>query len=130
MKTNDDTPTPTTALTRLQDWNNRAEPNASPGIYLDVQNVIQELLAYRQGGLTEEILRRHDGSIKVGRGISFVLTSDRDAALSVADEWRRILSTGSLHNTSPVLRDVLTTLASLCGRQSRSDNAAAEEPKP
>lgn len=38
-----------------------------------------ELRAYRVGGLTEEILRRNDGCIKVGRGISFVLTSDLDA---------------------------------------------------
>lgn len=35
-----------------------------------------ELQAYRQGGVTEEILRRNDGCIKVGRGCVIVLESD------------------------------------------------------
>jgi len=76
-----------------------------------------ELTAYRQGGLTEEILRRHDGSIKVGLGISFVLTADREHALGVAAEWRRILENADIYSTTPFLRDTLTALASVCREQ-------------
>jgi hypothetical protein len=36
-----------------------------------------ELDAYRKGGLTEEILRRNDGYIKVGNGCAIMLDSDR-----------------------------------------------------
>ena len=34
-----------------------------------------ELTAYREGGLTEEILRRNDGYIKVGKGCVIALAS-------------------------------------------------------
>lgn len=33
----------------------------------------EELEAYRNGGVTEEILRRNDGYIKVGRGCAITL---------------------------------------------------------
>lgn len=35
-----------------------------------------ELTAYRNGGITEEMLRRNDGSIKVGRGCMVVREED------------------------------------------------------
>jgi hypothetical protein len=35
-----------------------------------------ELDAYRQGGVTEEILRRNDGAIKVGNGCVIALASE------------------------------------------------------
>lgn len=38
--------------------------------------VTAERDAYRHGGLTEEILRRHDGYLKVGRGCAIVLESE------------------------------------------------------
>lgn len=37
-----------------------------------------ELMAYREGGLTEEILRRNDGYIKVGKGCVIALAKSRD----------------------------------------------------
>jgi hypothetical protein len=43
---------------------------------------LEELNAYRNGGLTEEILRRNDGCIKVGAGVSFVLTSEINPKLT------------------------------------------------
>lgn len=55
-------------------------------------SLAQELSAYRQTGLTEEILRRHDGFIKIGNGCMVViseeyeaLTADRDARLAALD---------------------------------------------
>ena len=33
-----------------------------------IQDLLWELTRYREGGVTEEILRRNDGGIKVGRG--------------------------------------------------------------
>ena len=36
----------------------------------------EELKAYREGGVTEEILRRNDGYIKVGKGCAIVRASD------------------------------------------------------
>ena len=36
----------------------------------------EELKAYRECGVTEEILRRNDGCIKVGRGCAIVRASD------------------------------------------------------
>lgn len=44
-----------------------------------------ELMAYREGGLTEEILRRHDGYIKVGKGCVIALASDLPANKQITD---------------------------------------------
>lgn len=38
--------------------------------------VQEELRAYREGGLTEEILRRHDGCLRLSRSCCVCLTSD------------------------------------------------------
>ena len=40
-----------------------------------VNEMRAELKAYRDGGLTEEILRRNDGYIKVGRGCVIALAN-------------------------------------------------------
>lgn len=42
----------------------------------------KELTAWRSGGVTDEILRRHNGCIKVNRGVSMVRTEDADAFFS------------------------------------------------
>lgn len=42
-----------------------------------------ELMAYREGGLTEEIPRRNDGHIKVGKGCIIALASDISANVKV-----------------------------------------------
>jgi hypothetical protein len=46
----------------------------------------QELQAYRKGGITEEILRRNDGYIKVGHGCAIIAVADvrLDQAVRVA----------------------------------------------
>lgn len=44
-----------------------------------VDKLTEELTAYRTGGVTEEILRRNDGAIKVGRGCVIVREDDHDA---------------------------------------------------
>lgn len=44
-----------------------------------------ELMAYREGGLTEEILRRNDGYIKVGKGCVIALASDVLANKTITD---------------------------------------------
>jgi len=55
-----------------------------------------ELTAWREGGLSEEILRRGDGTIKVGKGCRFVYeqyVEDTDAeinALKDSLEWAKV----------------------------------------
>ena|ERR1035441_940483 len=44
-----------------------------------VNEMRAELKAYRDGGVTEEILRRNDGYIKVGRGCVIALASEVSA---------------------------------------------------
>ena len=39
----------------------------------DIIVLLLELKAYREGGITEEILRRNDGYIKVGKGCVIAL---------------------------------------------------------
>lgn len=41
---------------------------------------MRELQAYRDGGVTEEILRRNDGYIKVGRGCCIALESEMSSS--------------------------------------------------
>ena len=50
-----------------------------------------ELKAYRHGGITEEILRRNDGYIKVGQGCVIVRESDwqNDGGVAVANPSAR-----------------------------------------
>jgi hypothetical protein len=40
-----------------------------------IHNLLYELHCYREGGVTEEMLRRNDGYIKVGRGCMIVAQS-------------------------------------------------------
>jgi hypothetical protein len=42
----------------------------------EMESLQCELQAYRDGGVTEEILRRNNGYIKVGRGCVIALESD------------------------------------------------------
>ena len=42
----------------------------------EIERMKVELQAYREGGVTEEILRRNGGYIKVGRGCAITLESD------------------------------------------------------
>lgn len=69
------------ALERVQAWLYKSTTSpyvdTKTGLSLDfdIQALIQEVLAYRKGGLTEEILRRGDGYIKVGRGCAIVAAS-------------------------------------------------------
>jgi hypothetical protein len=42
----------------------------------EIESLWRELQAYREGGVTEEILRRNGGYIKVGRGCVIALESD------------------------------------------------------
>jgi hypothetical protein len=39
-----------------------------------------ELKTYREGGLTEEILRRNDGYIKIGQGCAIVVADEAKGA--------------------------------------------------
>ena len=41
-----------------------------------LEEALEELRTYRAGGVTEEILRRNNGYIKVGRGCVIALESD------------------------------------------------------
>jgi len=41
----------------------------------DIEALETELKAYREGGVTEEILRRNDGYIKVGKGCVIMAAS-------------------------------------------------------
>ena len=43
-----------------------------------IQDLLIELKKYREGGVTEEVLRRNDGAIKVGRGCIIALDIPRD----------------------------------------------------
>ena len=43
---------------------------------VELYSLQQELRSYREGGVTEELLRRHDGYIKVGRGCVIALASE------------------------------------------------------
>ena len=43
---------------------------------ISLQETKEELQTWRDGGLTEEILRRNDGYIKVGKGCVIALASD------------------------------------------------------
>lgn len=60
----------------------RARAGACKQLEKELAAALEELNAYRHGGLTEEILRRNDGYIKVGAGVSFVLTSDINPKLT------------------------------------------------
>lgn len=56
----------------------------------EYQRNMTDLLAYRQGGVTEEMLRRNDGYIKVGKGCMIVAAEthtspNNDSAASVAE---------------------------------------------
>lgn len=42
----------------------------------EVETLTKELYQWRTAGVTEELLRRHDGSIKVGRGCVLVREED------------------------------------------------------
>jgi len=46
-----------------------------------IQMLWRELLEYRTGYVTEEMLRQHDGTLKLGRGCSIVVTEDYEALL-------------------------------------------------
>lgn len=46
-----------------------------------IQDLLHELKAYREGGVTEEILRRNDGYIKVGRGCVITAESSPNKAI-------------------------------------------------
>lgn len=59
-----------------------ARDDACKQLEKELAAALEELNAYRHGGLTEEILRRNDGYIKVGAGVSFVLTSDINPKLT------------------------------------------------
>lgn len=48
--------------------------------------VTQELDAYRSGGVTEELLRQHDGFLKLGTGYTIVRTEDWNERLHYAHE--------------------------------------------
>lgn len=41
-----------------------------------INDLLHELHCYREGGVTEEMLRRNDGYIKVGRGCVIALASE------------------------------------------------------
>ena len=40
----------------------------APIFWPEAEAMLREIQAYREGGITEEILRRNDGYVKVGRG--------------------------------------------------------------
>lgn len=42
-----------------------------------INDLLYELHCYREGGVTEEMLRRNDGYIKVGRGCIIALESEK-----------------------------------------------------
>ena len=42
----------------------------------DIADLRAELEAYRASGVTEELLRRHDGYIKIGRGCVVVVAEE------------------------------------------------------
>jgi hypothetical protein len=52
----------------------------------------RELDAYRTGGLTEEILRRHDGFLKVGNGCVVVRADDWETLKRQVEELQSIIS--------------------------------------
>lgn len=49
-----------------------------------IQTLLLELKQYRDGGVTEEILRRNDGFIKVGRGCVIALDTPRAHRIEVS----------------------------------------------
>ena len=55
------------------------EGDDKPGLMHEIYSLaimlLGEVKAYREGGLTEEILRRQDGYIKLGRGCCVVIDS-------------------------------------------------------
>lgn len=45
-----------------------------------INDLLHELNCYRNGGVTEELLRRNDGAIKVGRGCVIALEPIKEQA--------------------------------------------------
>ena len=53
-----------------------AQANRIRDLIIENSKLTRELTAYREGGLTEEIIRRHDGAIHLGNGCSIVRTEE------------------------------------------------------
>lgn len=49
---------------------------------------LKELKAYRTGGLTEEILRRKDGTLKLGKGCVVISQKTYDELIAINDQLR------------------------------------------
>lgn len=86
------------AAQKVENWMKRNGHNRWELLGLCSRDHAAELKMWREGGLTEEVLRRNDGYIKVGKGCAIVradeLEMERDELrrrVEVAEEMANVL---------------------------------------